>query len=84
MLTIKHISNGGDERIYEARNARLVRATPAEGSRDTLWAEFGEDRVEGTIDSGTVYVMNRHGKTVAHYIFASPVPLPPLDQTAAA
>lgn len=75
MLTIRQITIAGDEHLYEARNVRLIKAIK-QGSRDTLWADFGEDRVEGTIDGGTVFVMNRHGSTIARYdLGASPVPL---------
>ncbi len=57
MVTIKHITNDGRERVFTVVSTER---TP-EGN-----LVFGTEEV---ISSGRVYLMNDHGKTVADYDF---------------
>lgn len=72
MLTVKHIDIRGNETLYEVQGVRLIKSTLG----DKLQADFADDHAGDSIVSGTVFVMNRHGSTVARYdLSASPVPL---------
>lgn len=70
MMTIKHISISGEERLFEAKSVRLSsNETP-----ETVWFTTPDGKQE-PLTGGTVYVMNDNGKTVSRFdIGASPEP----------
>lgn len=66
MLTVKHVEPTGHETIHEATD---VSSAPADRFGEAVNRVFytrANSEVEG-ITSGTVYVMNEAGKTVAVY-----------------
>lgn len=84
MLTIKQITSSGEEYIHEAEDvtftpASAKRIAPAENS---VWYKARDGRLREII-SGSVFVMNEHGKTVAKYeLGVSKVPLEEVNAAA--
>lgn len=71
MLTIRHVSSNGQERVFEVDEVHVSEQdNPAAQTSDESKIKV-VDGVEGMIhhmiDEGIVYVMNSHGKTVANY-----------------
>lgn len=84
MLTVKHITLSGAEYLYEALTVRFEPGRPGfdnghtgqSATPDTLWIRSEVAPDEQPITGGTVFAMNRFGKTVARYdLGASPVPI---------
>ena len=81
MMTLKHIELSGHEQIHEVSKVwfnpeaveRLEQDNQKTGSgptplpRDTLYASIPGEPHPIQISSGTVFVMNQHGKTVSRY-----------------
>lgn len=71
MLTIKHTEPNYQESLYTAREARFMpknAMTPVvDGTSDECVLLYGGDVGMKELYGGTVYVMNDHGATVAHY-----------------
>jgi hypothetical protein len=81
MMTIKHMTLSGEEFIYPTSHVNLVPAAAREKPEggptpaDILW-RYDADGRSHPIHSGTCFVMNDHGKTVARYdLSATNVPL---------
>lgn len=78
MLTVLHRAPDGSERYFEARTVRRVNpdgveCIPASGTIKAYGDFFGSDiDAEQILDIsgpfGAVFVMNRHGATVARYV----------------
>lgn len=68
MMTIKHLDDNGEENVFAVRSVNYVPV----GARDdkmqvpTLWW-YMEDGQAVPITSGSVFVMNGNGTTVARY-----------------
>lgn len=68
MISVKHISLGGEETIHQARSLHYM-----PGDEPTLRLEAEERDV--MLTGGTAFVMNDHGRTIARYdLGASMVP----------
>ena len=77
MLTVKHITLSGEEFLYSTTRANFVpaRAKDCAPANDSLWIYEGPDESERELRSGTIFVMNERGSTVARYdLGASMVP----------
>lgn len=68
MMTIKHITDNGEEFVYPTTHVNFVpeRATLTVGQPSGLWRYDGTGRAY-EINHGMVYVMNEAGSTVARY-----------------
>jgi len=64
MLTVKHVTANG-ENVWEAQSVNFEA-----GERATVTVHF-EDGLAGSFDGGVIYVMNRHGATVAKYTLST-------------
>ena len=73
MLGVKLITPNGSEQVLEARTVQLGLKENAQTSNERCVYIQTEDSVV-TVDCGSVYVMNRYGKTIAHYNFESSTP----------
>lgn len=68
MLTIRHIEVSGHEEIMTTPRVSYHPRTPEMTRECVFWETVSGQTIE--MDSGTVYVMNENGKTVAVYRFA--------------
>lgn len=68
MMTIKHITEAGEEFVYPTTHINFVPAEAkcATGQQSSLWWYDSAGRAY-EITEGTVYVMNGEGSTVARY-----------------
>lgn len=68
MMTVKHITDTGEEFVYPTSHTNFVpgSAKPATGQPSSFW-RYDHDGRAFEIDAGRVYVMNEHGTTVARY-----------------
>jgi hypothetical protein len=77
MFTLKHVESDGHEALHEA--TRVWREPHAPGCVEpnrTLWADVTEGQHPLAFCTGSVYVMNAAGKTVATYHFEDRVSQP--------
>lgn len=81
MLTAKHISLNGSERVFEVASFRfepgheMFGQQGQSGTPPTIWVRYEPSQDESPVTGGTVFLMNSGGKTVARYdLGASPVP----------
>lgn len=72
MFTVKHIAVTGEEGLYETDGTTCATLSnaPTSSSRAVMFTTPKGEIV--TIDSGSVYVMNSNGKTVADYQLRDP------------
>lgn len=77
MFSVKHISLGGVESIYEAEQVRFSGRRKSQCSKPAFLRLFGPlHGVPTDLFGGTVFVMNHFGKTVSRYdLGASEVPI---------
>ena len=68
MLTIRHIEASGHEEIVTTSRVSYHPRTPDITRECVFWETTSGQTIE--MDSGTVYIMNENGKTVAVYRFA--------------
>lgn len=87
MMTIKHITLGGEEFIYPTTHVNYVTASglTSDNVKDAVWRYDNDGRAHALHD-GTIFVMNEHGKTVSRYdLGTSMVPIdarnPPIPGT---
>lgn len=75
MFTIKHINPYGLERIWQCK--AVVKEATQSGETE-IYAPTPDhgDAMPNPITSGTLYVMNDNGKTVATYHLGSPQVVP--------
>jgi hypothetical protein len=71
MMTIKHITLSGEESVFPAARMNYVPlgAAVVKGPDEppaTIW-HYNAEGSATPITSGSVYVMNEHGRTVARY-----------------
>lgn len=85
MLTVKNVTPEGYELIFSARHVEFrpaiaedetpLAAEGCKGREAELWIDEGtEQQRVFSLGSGTVYVMNEHGSTVATYHLKWPKP----------
>jgi hypothetical protein len=84
MLTIKHIDADGNEGLVECHSFKRERRydgfiqymafgeLPLPNDYIATWCGDEEQRVKPDLNRQTLYVMNRHGATVATYYFRQP------------
>lgn len=76
MMTIKHVTPNGEELVKQVKSITFIPASSKNVTSladDSLFVHEDEIKAGDEITSGTVYVMNSEGKTVAVYhLNASP------------
>lgn len=80
MFTVKHVTNNG-ESLHECVSVNLDKSECQTPHGAGILHVHMTDGVTGSFDRGTVYVMNRDGRTVSTYRFDDPLGLqnPPLS-----
>lgn len=75
MMTIKHCDLSGEEFVYPTTHINFVPAAVKNCAPTTssVW-RYDEDGRAYEIDSGSVFVMNEHGRTVARYNISANAP----------
>jgi len=68
MFTVKHITPNG-ESLHECTSVTLDKSECQTSSGMGILQVHMTDVITGSFDRGTVYVMNRDGRTVASYHF---------------
>ncbi len=73
MFTVKHVTDNG-ESLFEVDSISLDKTASSTSSTSVIGTLFVHmtDGVTGSFDRGTVYVMNRDGRTVSIYRFDDP------------
>jgi hypothetical protein len=81
MLTAKIIAIDGSETVQEIRSVELrpARESPT-GSRYIMIWGIGEEPHSKNVFSGTVFVMNENGKTIADYFLGDREPTPAMEE----
>lgn len=81
MLTILHVEPTGHETILQTKRVTSHPGPQIQGGERSIYWER-DDGSTVAIETGTVYVMNDNGKTVAKYhLEIGPAPLAPVQPT---
>ena len=77
MMTIKHCDPTGEEFVYPTTYVNYIPASlkACAPSSASIW-RYDEEGRAFEIATGSVYVMNEHGRTVARYTLGSNDPSP--------
>lgn len=71
MFTIKHVTPDG-ESLHECTSVTLDKSECKTSSGMGVLMVHMTDGMTGSFDRGTVYVMNRDGRTISTYHFEGP------------
>jgi hypothetical protein len=67
MLTAKHISDTGSERVFEVASFRFEPGDGEAMTCPTIWLRINPADDEHPITGGTVFLMNSNGSTIGRY-----------------